>query len=436
MMKIAVVGAGWAGAAAALTLARAGVQVTVYEATRSAGGRARCVQKEGRNFDNGQHLLLGAYARALSMISSLHTDVGKVLIRSPLALRTVPASTAPLTLSAPRLIAPFHLLCAIGAARGLSLADRLSTLMWAARHLRKPASAEWLSDSATVSGILESQPGPARQLLWEPLCIAALNTPPETASARVFVDVLHQSFAGSPAASDLIIPRVDLSQLLPLPALAEVARLGGEIRMGQAALSIALNEQTVVVGTRDDTKEFASVVIATGPQHVARLLSKIEAARAIAETLAALEFEPITTLHFDFAWVAPGASTGMLMLDGHPGQWLFWQQLRNGTWRASVVISAHHRSESEVALTAQALAQLRRSYALPAPSWHLVITEKRATYACTPRQRCLLADLPKQIGRLYFAGDWCFPALPATLEAAVISGENAAQLLLKERRDG
>ena len=434
MNSVAVIGAGWAGSAAALTLARAGTQVTTFEAAKTVGGRARGIEKDGRNFDNGQHLLLGAYRRSISMIASLHADVDTVLLRVPLALATAPAVTASLTLSAPRAPAPLHLLLAIVTAQGLSLSDKFSTLVWAARHLRTPLPLGLVTDNATVSEVLAAQPEPARLLLWEPLCIAALNTPPEAASARVFIDVLRQTFMGSAGFSDLIIPRVDLSQLLPVPALAEVCRLGGKVSAGQPVISITEGEKKMLVTTRDGAFEFDRVVVATGPQHVARLLNPNPAWHQIASKLDDLQYEPITTLHFEFAWTTPNASTGMLMLDGDPGQWLFWQQLSNGHWRASVVISAHHRSQSEDDVLAQSLEQLRRSYALPTPTWHLVITEKRATYACTPQQRNLLAALPMRIGKLYFAGDWCFPELPATLEAAVVSGENAAQLILKDCR--
>lgn len=436
MTNVAVIGAGWAGAAAALTLARAGTQVTVFEAAKTVGGRARGIEKDGRSFDNGQHLLLGAYERSLSMISSLHANVDQVLLRAPLALSTAPATLSPLKLRAPRVMAPLNLLLAIVMAQGLSLSDKFSTLLWSVSHLRAPMPTGLVSDGATVSDILATQPEPVRRLLWEPLCIAALNTPPETASARVFIDVLRLALMTSADASDLIIPRLDLSQLLPTRALAEVTRLGGEFRVGQPVTLITQNEKMMTVATHDAALQFDRVVIATGPQHVARLLGEDAVSQQVAVTLSNLQYEPITTLHFEFAWTTPTPSTGMLMLGGDPGQWLFWQQLGNGHWRASVVISAHHRSQTEDELTAQTLAQLQRSYALPIPTWHLVITEKRATYACTPRQRGLLAALPKQIRKLYFAGDWCFPQLPATLEAAVISGENAAQLVLSDCRNG
>lgn len=428
--RVAVIGAGWAGAAAALTLARSGIKVTVFEATKTIGGRARGLDKDGYCFDNGQHLLLGAYRRSLLMIGSLHATIDSAILRVPLRLNTAPslAPASVLHLQAPNVIAPLHLLFAIASAHGLSFRDKLATLAWAIRHLR----GRLVSDTATVSELIAAQPEPARRLLWEPLCIAALNTPPNVASARVFIAVLRRAFTGDRRGSDLILPRVDLSQLLPAPAMAEIVKLGGDVRLGSPVMSIGQNKTAVWVAMRDEVLEFDRVVIATGPQHVSRLVNDESVAEGVVRALSGLKYEPITTLHFEFTWVTPGVATVMLMLDADPGQWLFWQQLGNGHWRASVVISAHHRAQNEGALLTMTLAQLRRSYRLPAPSWQLAITEKRATYACTPDQTRLLAALPKRIGKLLFAGDWCFPELPATLEAAVVSGENAAHSIIKD----
>ena len=98
-----------------------------------------------------------------------------------------------------------------------------------------------------------------------------------------------------------------------------------------------------------------------------------------------------------------------------------------------MVISADHRLVDETELLRTALSQLKQSYALPAPTWQFAITEKRATYACTPEQTRALTKLPDHLGRIFFAGDWCVPELPATLEAAVVSGERAAQQILAKR---
>ena len=106
MTRVAVIGAGWAGATAALTLARAGIYVTVFEANSVAGGRARVVEKSGYFFDKGQHLLLGAYTRSLALIDSLHVAETSPYLRLPLMLQSAPKAPAALSLVAPNLPAP------------------------------------------------------------------------------------------------------------------------------------------------------------------------------------------------------------------------------------------------------------------------------------------------------------------------------------------
>ena len=435
MTRVAVIGAGWAGATAALMLARAGIHVTVFEANSVAGGRARVVEKSGHMFDNGQHLLLGAYARSLAMIDSLHAGDASPYRRLPLILQSAPKSPAALSLIAPNLPAPLHLLAAIITARGLSLAEKFAAASWAARHLRGGS----IDANATVSQLIEAQPPRVRQLLWEPLCIAALNTPPDVATASVFVEVLKRSFTGDARGSDLIIPRVNLTALLPEPALNAVRSLGGDVCLSTYVTSVATTSSGATVTLRDQTTQaFDFLIMATGPQHLPRVLSEIPGAADTAESLSTLSYEPITTLHFDFPYGDLGQNdqAPMRMLDGSPGQWVFWHPLANGHWRASVVISADHRSGDESSLLSAALSQLRKSYALPTPTWQFVVTEKRATYSCTPNQCRILTDIPKRIGRLFFAGDWCVPELPATLEAAVISGERAAQKIISEANHG
>src|SRR5699024_9890460 len=53
------------------------------------------------------------------------------------------------------------------------------------------------------------------QQFWRPLCVAAMNTPIERACAQLFAHVLRDSLGGPRAASDVLIPRVDLTALWP-----------------------------------------------------------------------------------------------------------------------------------------------------------------------------------------------------------------------------
>ena len=66
--QVAIVGGGYAGFSAAVTLARGGARVTLFESSRTLGGRARVVDKYGIGLDNGQHILLGAYRDTLDLM--------------------------------------------------------------------------------------------------------------------------------------------------------------------------------------------------------------------------------------------------------------------------------------------------------------------------------------------------------------------------------
>jgi predicted NAD/FAD-binding protein len=72
--RVAVIGGGWAGCAAAVELAGGGARVTLFEAARSLGGRARGVELNGSMLDNGQHILLGAYGDTLRLLRKVGID--------------------------------------------------------------------------------------------------------------------------------------------------------------------------------------------------------------------------------------------------------------------------------------------------------------------------------------------------------------------------
>ena len=129
---VAIVGAGWAGLAGAVTLADRGVRVTVYEASRSLGGRARKVDVEGLALDNGQHILIGAYRETLALMRKVGADPARLLLRVPLTLRFADG----FHLRAPRLPYPFNLLAGLLVARGLSFSESLAAMRFMSRLQR------------------------------------------------------------------------------------------------------------------------------------------------------------------------------------------------------------------------------------------------------------------------------------------------------------
>jgi len=277
---VAVIGGGWAGCAAAVELASAGYKVTLLEAARTLGGRARRIETDRRQLDNGQHIMLGAYSSTLSLLRRIGVDASTALLTLPLQMR-YPRDSGGMDFIAPRLPAPLHLALALLRAQGLSRADKLSL----ARFSSTARWAGWqLNHDCSVSQLLErwDQSENLIRLMWRPLCLAALNTPPERASAQIFLNVLRDSLGAARSASDMLLPRHDLSRLLPEAAAAYVAERGGSVRTGASVKAIRsiegrlwqLDISGAAVGGNWSTY-FPHVVLATGASQAAGLLHAI-----------------------------------------------------------------------------------------------------------------------------------------------------------------
>ena len=436
MRTAAVIGAGWAGCAAAVELAEHGYQVTLLEASRTLGGRARCVEFDGRRLDNGQHILLGAYRDTLSLIKRLGLREQDALLRLPLQMRYPPDSDG-MDFVAPRLPAPLHMLMALLRAKGLSREDKLAL----ARFTTTARWMDWRLDSdCTVSELLLRYDQTPRlvKLLWQPLCIAALNTHPQHASAQVFLAVLRDSLgAGRRSASDMLIPRSDLTTLLPQQAAHFVQAKGGKVLPGQAVRSLDRQETNWTVHTAGDTWKTDAVVVATPVWQTASLLNRLMDCTA----LQAFTHEPITTcyLQYDDSVALP---VPFYALIDEPEQQAWGQFVFDRGWldpaqkgMLAVVVSTSDEAiqSGQEALTdsiARQLAAVLQNDVLLQPRWSRVITEKRATFSCKPAmpRPAVTTGLPG----LVIAGDYCESEYPATLETAVRSGLQAARALIKE----
>jgi len=446
--SIAVIGAGWAGCAAAVELARAGYKVTLLESARTLGGRARRVDTDRAHLDNGQHILLGAYSETLRLMKLTGVDRDETLLTLPLQMR-YPAGTGGMDFAAPALPlpAPLHLAAALLRAKGLQREDKLSLM-------RFSTAARWmgwqLNTDCSVAELLQRFDQTPRliQLLWRPLCLAALNTPPDRASAQVFLNVLRDSLgARRRSASDMLIPRTDLSALFPQAAAAYVEANGGSVRTGakvQALRSIEgrlwqLDISGAAVGGNWSTY-FTGVVLAGGASQAATLLHDIPDTdtAALCGQLTAFTPEAITTCYLQYpAGTKLDLPFYALLDDPHNhqyGQFVFDRGQLDAAQAGllAVVISASGAAaEQPQELLAEALAvQLAVVFQRPElgrPDWFKVITEKRATYACTPG--LIRPSNASGLPGLVLAGDYTAGDYPATLEAAVRSGVAAAALL-------
>ena len=433
-MKVAVIGAGWAGCAAAVEATRRGHRVTLFEATPVAGGRARRVDsprtKSGMVLDNGQHILIGAYSECLKLMAELGVDETTALLRLPLTLQWPDGGGLKLPQS-PWLPTPLDALVGIALARGWSWRDKLSLLKtataWQLGRFQCPPQ-------QSVADVCKGMSPMIMATLIEPLCVSALNTPLERASGQVFLRVMRDALFTGNAGSNLLLPRADLSALLPDAALAWLGRHSGQVMLGTRVHSIAPSATstghgwTVTCAGPQSHEVFDRVILACPPVEAARLAAScgVLCQTWLSQTLG-LQHEAIATVYLQASEAAATSlRQPMLALRStpeFPAQFVFDRgQLGGPPGLLAFVISASVGPGS--VLTQQVLAQADAQLGLRDLQAVQTIVEKRATFACSPG---LVRPGMGIAPGLLACGDYIEGPYPATLEGAVRSGLEAAR---------
>jgi squalene-associated FAD-dependent desaturase len=419
--RIAVIGGGWAGLAAAVTAVQRGAQVSLFEMAPTLGGRARSTvsRHDGApTLDNGQHILIGAYSATLDLMRAVGVDPEQVLLRRPLSLVNAHGQGLRLP-QGPALIA---------LTRGVlnhpawSWPERLALLArsgaWALRGFR-------CDPALSVAELCRGMAPALRRDLIDPLCVAALNTPADQASAAVFLRVLRDALFSGPGAADLLLPKAPLAELLPQPAQRWLTDHGATIRLGQRIEDLGPLSAADAPGAD-------GIILACSALEAARLTQNL--APAWSREAAAFGYEPIITVNLQ----GPGTlhlQAPMVMLPPLPGhvevaQFVFDQgQIQGQPGRFSFVISGAapwvERGQTATLAAIQAQAEaLWPGVRLAVESY---VAEKRATFRCTPNLHRPAARLgPRWVA----AGDYIEGPYPATLEGAVRSGQAAAHALV------
>lgn len=425
--RVAIIGGGWAGLATAVELSAAGISVSVFEAAKQLGGRARSVFTREHLLDNGQHILIGAYRETLRLMRRVGVRPEEVLRRLPLDLRSPRAGFA---FRLPRLPAPFHLAAGLLRAEGVMPGEKIA----AARFiLHLQARNYCLDEDQSVAQLLDHQRqgGMLRRCLWESLCLAALNTAPEKASAQHFANVLRDSLGGPRSATDLMLPATDLSRLFPDAAARFIKAHGGSIHL--SARIDSLSEEN-----RLGEERFDHVVLAVAPQHAGALLAGLPPMAETAKTLGDYDYEPIATAYLAYPRevTLPHPMLGLETSQNSIGQWVFDRgELCATPGLMSFVLSARGAwetlSNGELAACLHRELEQTLGQKLPETRWHQVIREQRATFSCRPA-------LPRPSMKtrhpgLWLAGDYVCADYPATLEGAVRSGTAVSGAILHSK---
>ncbi|HSV45046.1 MAG TPA: hydroxysqualene dehydroxylase HpnE [Ramlibacter sp.] len=421
-MKLAVVGAGWAGLAAAVAATGAGHQVSVFEAARQLGGRARALEVDGPGgarlrLDNGQHILAGAYTQTLRLMREVGVDPRAALLALPLTLR-FPDGTG---LALPRWPAPLDTAWGILRARGWSWRDKAALLRCA---MGWRASGFTCAEQTTVAELGAALTPRVRQELIDPLCVSALNTPSERASGQVFLRVLRDALftpgEGGASVAQLLLPRQNLGALFPDAAAAWLARHGAAVALGRRVQSLAPRGP----GWNVDGQAFDAVLLACPAAEAARLAQAACAAGGDwARQAQSLRYEGIATVYARAGQGLPAPLLALRSSTQAPAQFVFDRgQLGGPAGLLAFVVSAS--SGERDALQAQVVAQAQGLGWQVEPV--LTVVEKRATFACTPGLRRPSARIAPG---LLACGDYVDGPYPATLEGAVRSGLEAVALL-------
>jgi squalene-associated FAD-dependent desaturase len=411
--QVYVIGAGLAGLAAATALAARDTPVTLLEAAGQAGGRCRSYFDAAFDgvIDNGNHLVLSGNRAVAAYLARI--GARKVL--------TGPARAE-------------FAFADLGSGARWTLSPNDGPLPWWVTDRARRVPGTRAADYAAYAGLLFAGKGrtigqvaPCRGPLWErlmhPFLLAALNTEPKQASARLAGAVLRETLAKGGQACRPRIAWPTLAAAFVDPALDFLTRQGGTIRLGtrlrgivlgpRAALALELPDTTVPLGPRD------MLVLAVPPWAAKDLLPDLSVPD---------QFRSIVNGHFKVA--PPSGAPPILGVIGGTAEWIFCFPDRiSVTVSGADAIVDRGRDELAQSLWADICAALNMS--APLPAWQIV-KEKRATFAATPGEDAKRPPAITAWRNLFLAGDWTQTGLPATIEGAVRSGDKAASLALRQ----
>jgi hydroxysqualene dehydroxylase len=435
-LHVGIIGGGIAGLSASVALAEKGIATTILEAGSQLGGRARNVAVEFNSqvvqLDNGQHILLGAYYETLKLLKKIGVDEKQALLRLPLTLE-VKSPTKPhaFKLHAPNTLPfPINQLFGFLFCKGLSISERLTLISFMLRL--KQSHFHLASDRPLLDYLIEQrQHLNTIKLLWEPLCLAALNTPINTASTKIFLNVLKDTFSRSKADSQLLLPKQGLSEIFSQPILNYIQSRSGKALTNHRVKSILPTETGFQVTSKDKPFNFSHLILATSALRLQDVAAGLPRLAGTIETTKQYQYQPIYTVYLQYQSDAK-LPRPMIGLTDTTSQWVFDRgELYGQHGLMAVIISAEgiHQKLTHDALSLKIANELHQAFPdLKKPLWHQVIAEKRATFACN-------VNLPRpgnstREPNIYLAGDYTYADYPATIEGAVRSGINAASMIV------
>ena len=431
-MHVVIIGAGWAGVAAAIHAVEHGARVTVIEERPYIGGRARSFPDRETNtvIDNGQHIMMGCYREVLHVLRTLGTD-HQLDRQAALRVGFVDAGGKRDVLDASAL--PGKLGVALGILRlqQLPLKARLAAMRFALRLTLHRIDSSGMTCKELFARY--RQPAELVSRLWEPIVLATMNASINDASADVFCTVMRLAFLGSTEDSQILVPRRGLSDLLE-PFTDWLRAHGGSVHTSVAVerLTIAQDRVTSVVLSTGEEITNVDAVVSCVPQ---RALTRICAASQY--PLVDLHEPAVSPIVSVYLWYsAQWMTTDLVAALGTATQWIFNKhQTTPGLVALTISAASDIAGQERDMIVAGCDAEVRQLFPEELNGVKLlhsqVIKEKAATPVFTPAANAeRIASDALGIENLRIAGDWVQTGLPATLEGAAFSGVLATSDLL------
>lgn len=436
---VAVIGGGLAGLAASIALADCGVHVSLLEKQPRLGGRATSyLLPSGESIDNCQHVTL----RCCTNLEDLYRRIGvsnKIRYYDRLAFAGANGDRAFIEPS--RLPAPFHLFPSFAAFRLLNARDKF-VIARALFRIVRAGGRPVFADGTTMLAWLrdQKQTKTAIDHFWRVILVSALNEELDRTDAAYGIAVLWKAFLSNSTAFGIGIPVVPLSDLYA-PAFERINRSGGTARTkcGVAELRICNSD---IVGMRQDSGSelTADYYIAAIPfDRLLKVLPPDVRMKSPFGDLTKFHGSPITGIHLWFDRTV--MSEPFLTSLDHTIQWIFnktallAQTPAQAGQYLQVVISASHtlseRSQQDITdLCRRELGLLLPATAEAKLTRAVVIRENAATFSPVPGVDAWRPGAGTPIRNLFLAGDWVQTGWPATMESAVRSGYQAAEMVL------
>ena len=429
--RIAVVGGGLAGIAAALACADGGARVTLFEAKARLGGATYSFEHAGLRLDNGQHVYLRCCTAYRQLLRRIGSD-GLTALQPRLAIPVLAPGGRLGWLRRNGLPAPLHLGAALARYPYLTWRDRLAVVRAAVALARLDLNDAAL-DRQTFGAWLRVRGQSRRALasLWELITLPTLNLRCDEASLGLAAMVFQQGLLFDHRAGDVGYARVPLGVAHGEQALAALQATGVDVCLDTAVTSVRPEGSGFAVEADGARVDVESAVVAVPHQRVAELLPPHAHPRLA--RFAALGATPIVNVHvvYDRRVMEHPFAAGV----GTPVQWVFDRTaaagLRQGQCLAVSLSGADGLARlANEAIEGQILPALATLFPVAAQArvrLTVVTREHAATFRQAPGSRELRPGPRTRVPGLFLAGAWTDTGWPATMEGAVRSGVGAAR---------